>query len=78
MKCDTKTMIKTAAGLGLLAIIGYFALPPFRTFILSITPILIGLICPLAMLIMMKGMSSNQREQDTKPTESIKREKAGG
>ncbi len=64
MKCDTKTMVKTAIGLGLLGIIGYFALPQFRSFIVSLSPILLGLVCPLSMIIMMKGMNAHQTEQE--------------
>jgi Protein of unknown function (DUF2933) len=67
MKCDTKTMVKAATGLGLLAIIAYVALPQFRTFILSISPFLLALVCPLSMLIMMKGMSSSHAEQEARP-----------
>lgn len=66
MKCDTKTMIKTAIGMGLLGVIGYFALPQFRSFIVGISPFLLALACPLSMIIMMKGMNSHQKEQEKK------------
>lgn len=67
MKCDTKTMVKTAIGLGLLGVIAYFALPQFRGFIVGISPFLLALACPLSMIIMMKGMSLHQKEQKKEP-----------
>jgi hypothetical protein len=66
MKCDTKTMVKTAIGLGLLGVIAYFALPQFRSFILGISPFLLGLVCPLSMIFMMKAMSQHQEKPDAK------------
>ena len=67
MKCDTRLMIRMAAGLGVLAVIGYFALPQFRAFILGISPVLFALICPLAMIFMMKSMQSHQKEREATP-----------
>lgn len=56
MSCDFKTMIKLAIGLGLGLVAAYFALPEFRTFIVAAAPVLLALICPLAMVIMMFAM----------------------
>lgn len=65
MKCDTKTMVKTIIGLGLLGVIAYFALPQFRSLIVSISPFLLALACPLSMIFMMKAMGQHQQKPDT-------------
>ncbi|TAL55697.1 DUF2933 domain-containing protein [Pandoraea sp.] len=59
MNCNRKTLINLillmAAGLAVV----YFALPQFHAFIIGAAPILLGLLCPLSMLFMMRGMSSH-------------------
>ena len=67
MNCNAKTMIKLAAGLGLLAVVGYFTVPQFRTLIVGIFPLLLTLLCPLSMIFMMKGMNSHQPAPERKP-----------
>lgn len=62
MKCDTNTMLKTAAGLAAVAGVIYFAVPAAQAFVLASAPILIALICPISMLIMMKMMNSKGAE----------------
>jgi hypothetical protein len=66
MQCDTKTMLKVGAGIGVALAIAYFAMSAFRIWIVGSTPILLSLICPLSMLFMMKGMSSCSKESETK------------
>jgi len=56
-------MMKTAGVLGLAAVISYFAIPEARAFIVASAPVLIALICPVAMLFMMKGMNGSQSKQ---------------
>lgn len=60
MKCDMKTMIKTALGLGVVAAVAYATLPATREWIVGGTPFLFFLICPLMMLFMMKAMHSGE------------------
>lgn len=67
MRCNTKTMLKVAAGLGLLAVLGYFAFPQFRAFLVASLPVLLTLLCPLSMIFMMKGMNSHQPATEAKP-----------
>lgn len=67
MKCDSKTMLKTAAGLGLALAVAYFTLPAARTLILASAPILLALICPVAMLLMMGNMNGNKKDDGAKP-----------
>lgn len=66
MQCDTKTMLKVGTGMAAALVIAYFALPAFRTWIIGSAPILLSLICPLAMLFTVKGMSSCSKEFETK------------
>lgn len=70
MKCDSKTMVKMAVWLGLGLAAAYFAVPAAHAFILASAPFLVALICPLAMLFMMKSMNGNQRDETAKPGES--------
>ena len=67
MKCDSKMMLKTAAGLGIALAVAYFTLPAAQTFILASAPILLALICPVAMLLMMGNMNGNKKDDDAKP-----------
>jgi hypothetical protein len=64
MKCDSKMMLKTAAGLGIALAVAYFTLPAAQTFILASAPILLALICPVAMLLMMGNMNGNKKDDD--------------
>ncbi len=66
MKCQPKTMLKTAVGLGTVVAIAYFALPDARAFLLASTPILLALICPVSMIVMMlmmKGTGSAKKDE---------------
>ncbi|UUZ63200.1 DUF2933 domain-containing protein [Polaromonas sp. P1-6] len=70
MKCDSKMMVKMAVWLGVGLVVVYFALPAAQAFILASAPILVALICPVAMLFMMKGMNGNKQDESAKPGES--------
>lgn len=59
MKCDTNTMLKTAAGLAIVAGIVYFTVPAAQAFVLASAPLLVALICPISMLFMMRMMNSS-------------------
>jgi len=70
MKCDAKTMINVAAGLGIALAVAYVALPSAHAFILASAPILLALACPLAMGVMMfamKGMNGGNKDDSPKP-----------
>ncbi len=67
MNCNSKTMIKLAIGLGIALAVAYFTLPEAKAFILASAPILVALICPLAMLFMMKGMTANKKDGNAAP-----------
>ena len=71
MKC-TKPMITTGAGLLAVLAIVYVALPQFQTFVLSVAPFLLILLCPLSMVFMMKGMNSHQNHRDTSATNAAR------
>ncbi len=60
MRCDVKTMLRTAGMIGLVAVIGYFAVPEARAFIVASAPVLIALICPVSMIVMMLMMNRPQ------------------
>ncbi|MFV0283417.1 MAG: DUF2933 domain-containing protein [Castellaniella sp.] len=64
-----KTMLKGGLGLALLIAVAYAALPIAREWIVSISPFLFFLICPLMMLFMMKGMQSCHSEHSGKKSE---------
>lgn len=70
MKCDSKILVKMAVWLGLGLAVAYFAIPAAHAFILASAPFLVALICPVAMLFMMKGMNGNQKNESAKPGES--------
>ncbi len=70
MKCDSKMMVKIAAGLGLALAVAYFALPAAHAFVVASAPFLVALICPVAMLLMMKGMNENKKGESAQPGES--------
>jgi hypothetical protein len=70
MKRDAKMMVKMAVWLGVGLAVAYFALPAAQSFILASAPVLVALICPVAMLLMMKGMNGSKKDESTKPGES--------
>ncbi|UUZ68980.1 DUF2933 domain-containing protein [Polaromonas sp. P2-4] len=70
MKCDAKMMVKMAVWLGVGLAVAYFAFPAAHAFILASAPFLVALICPVAMLFMMKGMNGNKKDESAKPGES--------
>lgn len=70
MKCDSKTMLKTALGLGIALAVAYFTLPAAHAFILASVPILLVLVCPLSMLFMMKAMNGSAKDGGAKPDQS--------
>ncbi|MCT6720935.1 MAG: DUF2933 domain-containing protein [Roseateles sp.] len=70
MKCDSKTLIKIAAGLGVALAVAYFALPASHGFIWAAAPFLLFLVCPIAMIFMMKSMNSNTKDENAKVEES--------
>lgn len=77
MKCDSKTMIKIAVGLGAALAIAYVAWPAAQTFILASAPFLLALSCPLAMIFMMKGMNSERKDARAEPGEGEVKPAAG-
>jgi hypothetical protein len=68
MKCNTKTMFFTGAGLLAVFAIAYVTLPQFRGLVLSLGPSLLFLLCPLSMLFMMKSMNSQSDRTDAADT----------
>jgi hypothetical protein len=70
MKCDAKTMIKVAAGLGVALVVAYVTLPSAHAFVMASAPLLLALACPLAMVVMMfamKGMNGGNKDENAKP-----------
>ncbi|MDO9236237.1 MAG: DUF2933 domain-containing protein [Aquabacterium sp.] len=70
MKCDLKTMVKMAVWLGIGLAVAYFAFPAAHAFVLASAPLLLVLICPVAMFFMMKGMNGSKQDESAKPDES--------
>ncbi len=70
MKCDSKMMVKIAVWLGVGLVAAYFTLPAAHAFILASAPFLVTLICPIAMLFMMKSMTENKKDESAHPGES--------
>lgn len=70
MNCDFKTMIKIAVGLGAALAVAYFAVPAAHAFILASAPLLLALVCPIAMILMMKGMNGSKNDERSKLDES--------
>ncbi|MEO6971963.1 MAG: DUF2933 domain-containing protein [Rhodoferax sp.] len=67
MKCDSKVLLKTAAGSGLALAVAYFTFPAAHALILASAPILLALICPVAMLLMMGTMNASKKDDGAKP-----------
>lgn len=67
MKCDSKMMLKTAAGLGIALAVAYFTLPAAQALILASAPVLLVLICPVTMLLMMRSMQVSKKDDEAKP-----------
>ncbi len=70
MKCDLKTMLKTAGVLGLALAVIYFTVPAAQAFIVASAPILVALICPVSMLFMMKAMNGSPKDDGLKTDEA--------
>lgn len=70
MNCDFKTMIKIAVGLGAALAVAYFAVPAAHAFILASAPLLVALVCPIAMILMMRGMNGSKNDERSKLDES--------
>ncbi len=70
MKCNSKVLVKIAVGLGLALAVAYLVLPEARAVLLVSAPFLAALICPIAMLIMMAGMTQNKKGENAKPNEN--------
>lgn len=71
MKYESKMVLKTAIGLGIALAVAYFMLPEVRTFILYSAPILVALICPVAMLLMTKTMNGGKKDDGAKPDKTM-------
>ena len=54
--CNIKTLLKIVLGIAALAGIAYVALPQYQTSIATLTPFLLSLACPLAMVVMAIAM----------------------
>lgn len=73
MKCNKKMMIRMGVGIAVMLAITYIFFPNMRTLAIASAPLLISLICPLAMIFMMKGMSTCNNKQsnaEAEPTAS--------
>ena len=77
MNCDFKTMIKIAVGLGAALAVAYVAVPAAQAFIPASAPLLLALVCPIAMIFMMKSMNGGKNDESAKPDES-KMKSSGG
>ncbi|WP_455342534.1 DUF2933 domain-containing protein [Variovorax durovernensis] len=65
MNCDSKTLIKIAVGLGIALAAVYVVLPTSHAFIRR-APFLLFLVCPIAMIFMMKSMNCTTGEERAK------------
>lgn len=59
MTCSFKTMMKVGVALVAAVAIGYAAVPALREWLVAFSPFLFLLVCPLAMVLMMRGMSAH-------------------
>lgn len=64
MNCNKKTMLRVGVGLAVVFSLAYFLLPDMRTWVVASAPLLVALICPLAMLFMMKSMGSCEKKRN--------------
>jgi hypothetical protein len=69
MNCS-KTMIKVAAGLGVVATVLYFAFPQAQSLILANAPLLLVLACPISMGVMMWMMRGSNDTKQSEPADS--------
>lgn len=60
MACNTKTLVKVGLAAGAVLAVAYLALPQLRPLISSSSPVLLFLLCPLSMMLMMRGMHGGQ------------------
>ncbi|WP_022965913.1 DUF2933 domain-containing protein [Denitrificimonas caeni] len=72
MKCDMKMMIKATLSLGVVIVATYVTFPSVRVWIITSSPFLFFLLCPLIMLFMMKSMQSCNKEQKTEEKQADK------
>lgn len=61
--CSMKTMIKIALGIGVLLVAGYVIFPESRGWIASFAPYLLILICPLAMMFMVRRTNTPEEKE---------------
>ncbi len=59
MKCDSKTLLKIVAGLGIVLAAAYLLPHAAREFAFAGLPFLAVLLCPLSMFFMMKSMHAD-------------------
>lgn len=59
--CSPKTMLKIGVVIGAPLAIGYITFPQFRATIASIAPLALFALCPLGMLLGMKGMMGDKQ-----------------
>ncbi|WP_035864815.1 DUF2933 domain-containing protein [Cupriavidus sp. SK-3] len=65
--CSIKTMIKIAIGFAVLLLVGYVAFPQYQGAIRGFAPILLILVCPLAMFFGMKEMKPRDERKPPQP-----------
>lgn len=69
MHCNARTMIKIAAALGAILAAVYLAVPEGRELVIASAPVLLALICPIAMVIMMFMMRKPSGAERSVPAE---------
>lgn len=67
MHCDSKTMIKAAVVVAVAIAVAYFALPEARAFVMASAPILLALICPIAMVAMFFKIKGGKQDSRALP-----------
>lgn len=70
MKCNKKMMIRMGIGIATMLAFAYVFFPDMRTWVITSAPLLISLICPLAMIFMMKGMNTCDKKKSNTEAES--------